>query len=326
MEKKSSAGGRIMGATAVGRREVLLAGLLVAWGTLLAAGKQTIASADEGKPSSIHVCVKEGGKVRIVAPSATCRSTEKMEHWSITVAQGPPFPTTCPPDSVLTGTACLDKYEASLWRTTSPVVIQRIKEGTVTKANLTLAAATQLGLASGDLAAAGCPASGTGCAGIFALSIPGVKPARFLTWFQAVATARNAGKRLPTNVEWQAAALGTPDPGASPEAGDCNTKGDAPDLTGARANCVSGVGAFDMVGNVSEWVADWAPRSRVCGSELFSGTGDMNCLAGGDSSPGAGALVRGGGFSSGAGAGIFAVDGRNPPSFEDGALGFRAAR
>src|SRR5439155_21115990 len=99
------------------------------------------------------------------------------------------------------------------------------------------------------------------------------------TWFQAVAACRNAGRRLLSNVEWQAAALGTPDPGAAPGSEDCNTKSAGTDLTGARAQCVSNVGAFDLVGNVWEWVAEWVPRSTNCGSwGTFSD--DAQCLAG----------------------------------------------
>jgi hypothetical protein len=43
---------------------------------------------------------------------------------------------------------------------------------------------------------------------IYAVSIPGVTPSRFITWFQAAAAARNAGKRLPSNAEWQATGAG----------------------------------------------------------------------------------------------------------------------
>jgi len=49
--------------------------------------------------------------------------------------------------------------------------------------------------------------------------------------------------------------------------------------TGSRISCKSRFGAFDMVGNLLEWVADWVPiLSGSCGSALFAG--DLNCLAG----------------------------------------------
>jgi Sulfatase-modifying factor enzyme 1 len=110
------------------------------------------------------------------------------------------------------------------------------------------------------------------------VSIPGVTPAAKVSWFQALAAARNSGKRLPTNAEWQAAALGTPD-GAP-----CRVTSapGGPLLTGTPG-CVSDVGAFDMVGNVWEWVAEWVPISTACPGWLLDGVGfksdDTNCLA-----------------------------------------------
>src|SRR5712691_6610210 len=91
--------------------------------------------------------------------------------------------------------------------------------------------------ATGDDYGSGCPPTGNGCVNFYAVSIAGVTPSRFITWFQAAAAARNAGKRLPTNAEWQAAALGTPD-------GVCNTSSFVPAATGSAAGCVSAVGAF----------------------------------------------------------------------------------
>jgi formylglycine-generating enzyme required for sulfatase activity len=160
---------------------------------------------------------------------------------------------------------------------------------------------------------------GTGCVNHYAVSIAGIAPARHLTWFQAAAAARNSGKRLAANVEWQAAALGTPD--GSP----CNNAGGPPgDLTGASASCVSNVGVFDMVGNLSEWVADWVPLNGVACGPSFVGF-DFNCPGGLIAETGAGALLRGGNFSDVGGAGPFAVGGL-PPTFESNSLGFRAAR
>jgi hypothetical protein len=159
----------------------------------------------------------------------------------------------CPPDSVKVGSTCVDTYEASVWEVPagSLALIQRIQAGTVTLAELQ-AGAVQRGATSDDYGA-GCPDTGKGCVNVYAVSIAGVTPSGFLTWFQAAAAARNAGKRLPTNAEWQAAALGTPD------GPPCNTSSSGPVATGTAAGCVSDVGAFDMVGNVGEWVADWVP-------------------------------------------------------------------
>jgi len=224
----------------------------------------------------------------------------------------------CTPDAVQSGNICIDTYEASVWEV-SPAntgLITLIKRGTATLADLT-AGAIQRGAASDDYGA-GCPDTGNGCTNFYAVSIPGVTPSRFLTWFQATAAARNAGKRLPTNAEWQAAALGTPD-GAP-----CIVSAAGPGPTGT-AGCVSDVGAFDMVGNLWEWVADWVPRSTACpGWGGFSD--DFMCLAGADTALGPGALIRGGDFSNGTSVGVFAVNGFFTPSSAFSSVGFRAAR
>jgi hypothetical protein len=248
--------------------------------------------------------------------------------FSVTGTRTPPLAglqdLTCPPDAVRSGPTCIDKYEASVYEIPpgNTATIAKIKNGTVTEAELD-AAGFQRGVASADYGA-GCPPNGNGCKNFYAVSIPGVPPSAFITWFQAAAAARNAGKRLPTNAEWQAAALGTPDPGASPGPADCNTTSGDPSLTGARANCVSDVGAFDMVGNLYERVADWVPQSTGCVPALFAG--DDNCLAGAGTTIGPGALLRGGGFINGTAAGVFAVDGRVTPLGAGFGVGFRATR
>lgn len=227
----------------------------------------------------------------------------------------------CPPRMVAVGPACIDKFEASVWATIDPVLAAAIKDGSVTLPQL-LAGATQLGLAPGDLAANGCPDNGNGCKHAYAVSIRNVLPARHITWFQAAAAARNAGKRLPTNAEWQAAALGTPD-GAP-----CIVNAGNAGPTGT-AGCVSDVKAFDMVGNLWEWVADWVPLSTTCGVPALFGTGDANCLAGASTTAGPGALIRGGAFGGaffGTFAGVFAVHGASMPSDANFVTGFRAAR
>jgi formylglycine-generating enzyme required for sulfatase activity len=159
-----------------------------------------------------------------------------------------------------------------------------------------------------------------------------VTPSANITWFQAQAACENARKRLPSNAEWQAAVAGTPDPGSDDDATDCNSTFDGgldPTLTGSRSSCKSSRGAFDMVGNLYEWVADWVPRSAACGtwSVGVSPTADQQCLAGAETTGEPGALLRGGTFFVPSTlAGPLAVFGTVGPSFAVGSVGFRCAR
>jgi hypothetical protein len=252
----------------------------------------------------------------------------------------PAYAADCPKDSVRAGTVCIDKYEASVWQikpqgaaTTlskeQQNVVDSIRNGSVTLGDLNKIGAVQLGVDS-DLMSADCPLTGNGCTNIYAVSVGGVKPSGNVNWFQAAAAARNSFKRLPTNAEWTAAALGTPD-GTSTT---CNISGGNTVNTGSRAGCVSDIGAFDMVGNVSEWVADWVPRSvqpsGECGDATytwqktsgFDGNG-YACLMGAAPSGDPGALYRGGNTNEST-SGVFAITGLNSPQVFDYALGFRA--
>ncbi len=239
---------------------------------------------------------------------------------------------TCPPGSVKSGPTCMDKYEASVWRipATNPAgkgnasLINKVKTGTVTAAILTAAGATRLGESSDNYTL--CNDNGSDCTDVYAVSLPGVTPSAYITWFQAQQACTNAGKRLPSNAEWQAAVAETPDPGPDNGSTDCNSATGSVSLTGSRESCVSSDGTFDMVGNLYEWVADWVPLSTVCpGWGGFSN--DSMCLAGADTTYGPGALLRGGCFDlgSGADAGPLAV-GSGKPSIADSGIGFRCAR
>src|SRR5262245_53742281 len=146
-------------------------------------------------------------------------------------AAGPPSGplSRCPADAVVPGTVCMDKYEASVWRVPNPttgnrLLVSRIRRGTASAADLTAGGATQLGVIATDDYAP-CADNGQNCANdIYAVSLPGVMPSANLTWFQAQAACTNAGKRLPSNAEWQAAVAGTPDPGPDDGTTDCNTR------------------------------------------------------------------------------------------------------
>src|SRR5262245_65063926 len=61
----------------------------------------------------------------------------------------------CPADSVVSGTVCMDTYEASVWRvpnptTTNKSLVAKIQQGKATVANLVAGGARQLGIGSTD--------------------------------------------------------------------------------------------------------------------------------------------------------------------------------
>jgi sulfatase-modifying factor enzyme 1 len=236
---------------------------------------------------------------------------------------------TCAPDAVPAGTACLDRYEASVWRvpnptTTNGALVRKIQLGIATLVDLTSGGATPLGTAVDDYAP--CADNGQNCADdIYAVSLPSVVPSANITWFQAQEACASSGKRLPTNAEWQVGATGTPDPGPDNRATDCNSASNQVSVTGSRSACVSARGAFDMAGNLDEWVADWAPLSTSCTG--WGGlSNDRMCLAGASTETGGpGALTRGGSFVDGIGAGPLAVVAGRRPSATFGFIGFRCA-
>ena len=239
--------------------------------------------------------------------------------------------TRCSADAVVAGTVCLDRYEASVWRVPNPttanaILVRRIQQGRATRADLLAGGATPLGIASDDYAP--CTDNGQSCANdVFAISLPSEIPSSHITWFQALEACANAGKRLPTSAEWQVGANGTQDPGPDNRTTDCNTAGDGTVIrTGSRSGCVSARGAFDMVGNVMEWVADWVPVSADCpGWASFSD--DIMCLAGATTtSAGPGALIRGGGPFGGEVNGPLVVIGTIDPTRAEDFVGFRCAR
>ena len=237
---------------------------------------------------------------------------------------------TCGPDSVPAGTVCMDRYEESVWRvpnptTTNAPLVAKIQLGTAIQADLTAAGATPLGTLVDDYAP--CTANGQNCADdVYAVSLPAVIPAANITWFQAQEACANAGKRLPTSAEWQIGATGTPDAGPDNGTTNCNSNAVSVTLTGARKDCESARGTFDMVGNLDEWVAEWVPLSTTC-SNWGGLSDDLMCLFGASTSGvGPGALLRGGDFRNRTSAGPLAVVGSGGPFNSRPFIGFRCAR
>jgi len=231
---------------------------------------------------------------------------------------------------VAVGDLCVDKYEATIWSTPT--------------------GGTPYGAGSDDYI---CNDNGQDCGAgaahpIYARSVSGYTPSRYMTWFQASAACNNSGKHLLTNAEWQWAARGTSDPGGGVSAPNCNTLTTAsgPHNTGAGYNCVSSCGAQDMIGNLWEWVADWGTAGADSSNSYGTGVEWDGSVSGynndgmwnvggkaythynsmGWTAGMVPALLRGGAWAHGAAAGVFAFTASNGPSFWNDDVGFRCGR
>ena len=223
---------------------------------------------------------------------------------------------------VRVGDIWVDRYEASVWET---VDCSGTHYGGVDE--------------NWDDVAVEFPQTGQLTTPLFACSIRGVMPSRWLTWFQAQAACAASGKHLITNAEWQAAVAGTHDPGVSGDDGTCLTfgegarvAGNAGETPGGAGSCISYWGVEDMIGNLFEWTSDWYGQDGDgdvgAQPEVYFGDGFSSVDAAEVRHlhayfPPAG--VRGGAYMVDTRAGAFAFDVEYSPAGWTGSFGFRCA-